>query len=297
MCASVDNSLLLPFPWQNYRIQLFLRLRTVTMTTAKQTQTDLDLLCDYSLQLNRWLLKPIGAWPISSTTTKIEKIVSLILNIICYSLVLAAVIPCALHIILEDEDIRSKIIAMGPLSHWSLGGVGYTTLLMHGNEIKWCVEQVKSDWKAATKPEVQRVMLKDARFGRYVVAFCATFLQGAILSFNLLKAFTIETVEAENETRILRLLPLAAYKGLVPVDTNPANEIMLSVQIISGIIVNCSFVGAFSLATIFTTHACSQLNVLMMWITEFVDRSAEHDKCADLKGINDIVEKHLTIYR
>nr|XP_034170983.1 uncharacterized protein LOC117600096 [Osmia lignaria] len=269
------------------------------MTTSKPTviQTDLDILSDYSLQLNRWLLKPIGAWPSSSITTKTERVVSVILIIICYSLILITVIPCLLHIILEDEDLRTKLIVLGPLSHWSLGGIGYTMLLMHNKEIKWCVEQIKSDWQAVTRPEVQEMMIKNAKYGRYVVAICATFFQVTILVFNVINGLTEQVVQVGNETRIVRVPPVAVYKKLIPVDTSPTNDIVLVVQCISGIIVSSGFVSAFSLAAIFIAHAYGQLNILMMWISEFVDQSREHDKCDHLNDIGTIVNKHLSIMK
>lgn len=269
------------------------------MTTSKPTvvQTDLDILSDYSLQLNRWLLKPVGAWPASSVTTKTERVVSVILIVICYSLILITVIPCLLHIILEDEDLRTKLIVLGPLSHWFLGGIGYTMLLMHNKEIKWCVDQVKSDWQAVTRAEIQEVMLRNAKYGRYVVAICATFFQVAVLIFNVINGLTEQVVRVGNETRIIRVPPVAVYKKLIPVDTSPTNDIVLVVQCISGILVNSTLVGAFSLAAIFTAHAYGQLSILMMWISEFVDQSWENDKCDRFNDIGTIVNKHLSIMR
>ncbi|XP_029048306.1 odorant receptor 4-like [Osmia bicornis bicornis] len=264
------------------------------MTTVKPTTLQTDL--DYSLQLNRWLLKPIGVWPKSSTTTKTEKVISLILNVICYSFITITVVPCILHLVLEDDDIRTKLILFGPLCHWVFGCIDYTTLLMYSKEINWCVEQMKSDWHAVTRAEVQKVMLKNAKIGRYVAAFCATFMHAAIVFYNIVQTLTTEIIQVGNETRIVRMLPCVAYKKLIPVDTNPTNEIIFVVQLISGFIVTSGLVGALSLATAFTAHVYGQLNILMMWISEFVNQSRHHDKCADLNGIRAIVEKHLTIF-
>ncbi|XP_076393832.1 uncharacterized protein LOC100876972 isoform X1 [Megachile rotundata] len=266
------------------------------MTPGKPivVHTELEILGDYSLQLNRWMLSAIGAWP-KSQSTKFEKIVSILLIVTCYFFVLITVLPCILHLIFEDDDLRTKVIILGPLSHWFLGGVGYTTLLVHNKEIKWCVDQVKSDWRNATRPEVQQLMLKDAKFGRYVVAFCATLMQCAVAWFSTGKALTTEIIMVGNETRIMRMLPCTAYRKLIPVHTSPTYELVLIAQYISGVIVNNAFAGAFSLATVFTIHAHSQLNVLMMSITELVDRS-RGQKSFGLNDIDAIVEKHLSIY-
>ncbi|XP_076393831.1 uncharacterized protein LOC100876860 [Megachile rotundata] len=275
-------------------MQTFPRLRRMTMAPGKPivVHTELEILGDYSLQLNRWMLKAIGAWP-KSHSTKFEKIVSILLIITCYFFVLITVLPCILHLIFEDDDLRTKVIILGPLSHWFLGGVGYTTLLVHNKEIKWCVDQVKSDWRNATRPEVQQLMLKDAKFGRYVVAFCATLTEFSAACFTLVRALTTEVIVVGNETRIMRMLPCVPYRELVPVHTSPTYELMLVAQFVSGFIISCAFVGAFSLATVFTIHTHSQLNVLMMSITELVDESREKSFERDIGAV---VRKHLSIF-
>ncbi|XP_034171930.1 odorant receptor 4-like [Osmia lignaria lignaria] len=256
-------------------------------------QTDLDNLFDYSLQLNRWFLKPIGAWPASLSTSKIERIVSLILIVICYCSILATVIPCILYVILDDDAIQTKLMVIGPLSHWFVGGINYTTLLLRSKEIQCCVQDMQNDWYAVKRLKDLQVMIKNAKFGRYVVISCAAFMQGGVLCYCVITGITTEIIEVGNETRTIHLLPCAAYTKLFPVDTSPTNEIMLIVQCISGFIVNSSTVGAFSLAIVFATHAYGQLNVLMMWITELVKPSRKHPQNAYLNEIGVIVENHL----
>ena len=92
---------------------------------------------DYSLQLNRWFLKPIGAWPLFSTTTKFEKTVSLILNIICYTIVILCATPSLMQIILAEESFYLKLKTLGPVSHWFVSTVNYTALLMKSKDIRW----------------------------------------------------------------------------------------------------------------------------------------------------------------
>ncbi|XP_017795938.1 PREDICTED: uncharacterized protein LOC108577310 [Habropoda laboriosa] len=258
-------------------------------------EANLNSLSDYSLQLNRWFLKPIGAWPPLSLTSKLERIVSYALIVICYCSILFTVIPCLFHLVLEDESIRTKVKVFGPLSHWFVGGINYTTLLLRSKEIRGCVEHMQTDWRIVTRPEDKQVMLKNARIGRYIAIFCAAFMQCGVLGYCVITAFTMQTVEVGNETRIVHLLPCAVYKKMIAVDTSPTNEIVLVSQFVSGFIVNSSVVGAFSLAAVFAAHACGQLSVLMMWIKEFVNRSRDSNKnvCFDKIGV--VVEHHLRV--
>ncbi|XP_012135242.2 uncharacterized protein LOC105661825 [Megachile rotundata] len=251
-------------------------------------QTDPEILSDYSLQLNRWLLKSIGAWPKSSSTTKTELTVSLILTVIGYTTILITVIPAILQLILGDIDLHTKVVLVGPMSHWCLGGIGYTMLLMHDEEIKWCVERVKNDWRSIMNPEMQQTMIKNAKLSRYVVSLCAILMQSAVLGFGVEKALSTQVITVGNETKVVHMLPCATYRKLLPVDTSPTFEIVLVAQFVSGFFVNGTFAGAFSLASAFTLHAYSQLNILATWITEAVDQSSLND-------VGAIVRKHLAI--
>ncbi|XP_050481078.1 odorant receptor 4-like [Bombus huntii] len=254
-----------------------------------------DSLGDYSLQFNRWLLISIGAWPASTSTSRRERIISFILIALCYGFILFTVIPCIFHFVLEDESIYMKLKVFGPLSHWFIGGINYTNLLLRSNEIRDCIHHVQTDWKIITRPEDSQVMMKYARIGRFIAAFCATFMQGGVLTYCVVTAFATQTIEIANETRIIRMLPCAAYKNLIPVDSSPMNEIVLATQFISGFIVNSSAVAIISIGAVFTAHAYGQLTVLMRWINEFVNRSEDQKKSVEFNEIGEIVEHHLRI--
>ena len=257
------------------------------------TEGDSNSNSDYSLQLNRWFLKPIGAWPSSPSTTRLEKIVSFILNIICFTSVIITAIPSLLLMILEDESIYMKLKTLGPVSHWFVSSANYTALLMRGRDIRHCVEHIEADWRTVTREEDQHVMMKNAKFGRYVAASCAVFMQGGVLCFCFVTALTTTEIQIGNETRILHVLPCAVYKKLVNVDESPANEIMLFLQIWAALIANSSTVGIFSLAAVLAAHACGQLDVIMMWITKFVKEAKQRKKTSSFREIGVIVERHL----
>ena len=245
---------------------------------------------DYGLQLNRWFLKPIGVWPSSPSTTRFEKIISITLNVICYTSIILTTIPCLVRMFLEDESIYLKVKSLGPVSHWIVSGANYTTLLLRSNDIRQCMEHMEADWQTVTREKDQWVMLKNAKFGRYVAASCAIFMQGGIMCFIFVTAMDTVEIQIGNETRILHVLPCAVYKKLINVDESPTNEIVLFLQAWSTIIANSSTVGIFSLAAVLAAHACGQLNVVMVWITEFVN---EPKKADGPKGIGVIVERHL----
>ncbi|XP_017759712.1 PREDICTED: odorant receptor 4-like [Eufriesea mexicana] len=246
---------------------------------------------DYSLQLNRWFLKPIGVWPLSPTTQRLERIVSVTLNILCYGFVLLAIIPSLLQMILVDDNFYLRIKTLGPVNHWIVSCVNYTVLLVRSKEVRHCVEHVQADWQMVTMESDQQLMLRNARFGRYVTILCAIFFQFSVLCYFFMIALSTEEIQVGNETKIIHTLPCAVYKELVNTDESPTNEIVLFIQIFAFVIANSSTIGIFSLSAVLAAHACSQLSLVALWITEYVNNSRGMI-AGSRKEIGVIVEQH-----
>ncbi|XP_076760935.1 uncharacterized protein LOC143429288 [Xylocopa sonorina] len=248
---------------------------------------------DYSLQLNRWFLKPIGVWPKSPSTTRLEIIASRLSNIICYGFLVSLPILSLLHLLLEDETLYATLKTTAGLSHWFASSVNYTILLVRSEDIRYCVQQIENDWRTVATGRHQGVMLQNAKFGRYVATVCAAFMQFGVMSFCVVQALTTEVIQIGNETRIVHVLPCTVYKRLVNVDENPTNAIVLYAQIFSIFIANSSTVGTFSLAAVLAAHACGQLDVLMVRINEFVETAGDKKRTVEIEKIGMIVEHHL----
>ncbi|XP_043517211.1 odorant receptor 4-like [Frieseomelitta varia] len=259
------------------------------------TEKTLDSPSDYSLQLNRWLLKPIGAWPAFTSTSRCDRIISFLLVTLCYGLVLFTVIPCILHLIFEDETVYAKLEKFGILSHWIFGGINYTNLLLQSRDIQYCIRHMQTDWKEVKRPEHLRVMMKHAKIGRLVAAVRIFFMQSGMLTYYVGKVVARETIIIGNQTKIIRVLPCAVYKNLIPFDTSPTYEIVFALQFMSGWIANMSALGALSIGVVFTSHACGQLTILMTWIKEFMNRPKDEKNNLELNEIGEIVEYHIKV--
>ncbi|CAK9819222.1 Odorant receptor Or2 [Anthophora plagiata] len=262
-----------------------------TMSTV--LNTNFNSHSNYSLQLNRWFLKPIGAWPLLSTTSRLERNISIILNIVYYTSIVFTTIPCLLQMLLENENLYRKLKNFATIMHLLFSCANYTILLLRQKDIRYCVEHIETDWIIVTREKDRQVMLKNARFGRYVATFCAAFMHSGTLCFYMAIALKTEMIQVGNETRIIHVLPVAVYKKLLKFDESPTNEIVLFMQIWSSFLSSCSTIGIFSLAAVLATHAYGQLSVLMVWITEFVNKSRNQEKMFPFEKIGFIVEHHL----
>nr|XP_012230116.1 PREDICTED: odorant receptor 46a, isoform A-like [Linepithema humile] len=247
---------------------------------------------EYSIQLNRWFLRPIGAWP-STSSNIAEKILSRSIQLICHLLIAFTVIPCVLYIIFEP-DVHLKLKAFGPMIHWLMGGANYCSLLLRSYEIRKCINHMCADWRTVERTCDREVMLRNAKFGRFVSTFCAVFMQGGVCSYSVITAVTPAIVQIGNITITMHQLPCPFYMELVDARYSPMNEIVLGLQLLSTIIVNSITVGACSLAAVFAMHACGQLNILVMKLDELVDGTENKRETTHQKLVI-IVEHHLRV--
>lgn len=251
---------------------------------------------DYSLQLTRWFLMPIAAWPRESTSTTIER-VSLQAHVLACSFLIAVImIPCMLYVSLEEKDVQMKLSVMGPLSHWIMGTINYWLLLTRSDDIRECVQHMETDWRLVRRTDDQDVMLRYAKIGRFVVGFCAVFMQSGTFLFMIAKAMTSITVIIGNETALMHPITCPIYSKFIDTRFSPANEIILAVELLSCFIVNSITVGACSLAAVFAMHAYGQLSILFSWLNHLVEDEDKGNEFVEQK-LATIVEHHLRVLR
>ncbi|XP_053973032.1 uncharacterized protein LOC128873460 isoform X3 [Hylaeus volcanicus] len=123
-----------------------------------------------STQWNRWLLKPMGAWPLLPNISRAEKCFNWQINAVCYGLISFLFIPCGLYVMLEVEDLYSKIKLFGPLIFCVMAYLKYYSLIFHGNDIRECLDRIEWDWKNVKHLEDRDIMVATANFGRRFLA-------------------------------------------------------------------------------------------------------------------------------
>lgn len=250
---------------------------------------------DYSLQINRWFLKPIGAWPQTDASGIIWKIVMLLHIITCSTIVAFIMIPCALYVLLEENDVKLKLSAIGPLIHRIIGSVNYWTLLTRSDDIRDCIQHMETDWRLVRRIEDRNVMLQHAKFGRFIAGICGVIMQGGAFLFSIAKAIKTTTIIVDNETLTMYPMTCPIYSKIIDTRFSPVNEIALVTQFLSTFIVSCSTVGGCSLAAVFAMHACGQLNVLYVWLHELTE-GVKEENVAERK-LATIVEHHLRVLK
>ncbi|XP_053973307.1 odorant receptor 82a-like [Hylaeus volcanicus] len=243
-----------------------------------------------SIQVNRWFLKPIGAWPRTNESTGTDRFLVKLLNLVCHSLIVFTFAPCALFILFEDTNLEVRMNAIGPMSHWLMSELNYCCLLLRANDIRSCLKHMENDWKVARQPEHREMMLENAKFGRFIACIAALCMNLGVCSYTIITGFRKTVFHVGNETLSMFQLPCPFYTKLLDVRFSPVNEIVLGMQLMSVFIANSVTVGACGLAAVLATHACGQLDVVMSRLDNMVD--SRKGQTSDSK-LAYIVEHHL----
>lgn len=185
-------------------------------------------------------------------------------------------IPCILYMLFEKEDIKSRLTAAVPLIHRLMGSINYWILLRRKKDIHRCIQHMEADWKLIRKNDDREVMLQYAKIGRFIAGFCAIFMHGSSLIFTAMRVMKTVTVTVGNETFTIHPMTCPMYSKIVDARFSPANEILLSVQLLSSLVVASSTVAVCSLAAVFAMHACGQLNVLYAWLNKITEEEKNH---------------------
>ncbi|NP_001229901.1 odorant receptor 37 [Apis mellifera] len=255
-------------------------------------QKEFENLNEYSIQFNKWFSKTIGVWPLPSSTSKFEKIMTRILILFCWIIALFDAISGLLHFVLVKEDIIIKLKSLAPISYIFGGGLNYAVLLLRKDDILYCIEHMETDWKTITRMTDRQIMLKNAKIGRIISCCILAFMQVSAVCFCTVLGVFKRTIKIGNESMEIYVLPSPIYK--IPVDTNPGHDIVLGFQYLAAYITSATVVSAFSFATVFACHASGQLTIMIIWIKEFINRPQKENKNR-IDEISVIIEHHMRI--
>lgn len=249
-----------------------------------------------SIQWNRWILKPMGLWPNSSNVSRFDKCLYWSINAVCYLLIFYLIIPCGLYMVFDMENLYKEIKLFGPLIFCVAAFVKYHWLIIRGDNIRECMEQIKWDWRNIEYIKDKDIMAINANFAKRIVTICAIFMFTACTFYFLIIPLALRRIfiQTDNVTFIPVMYPFSSY--IADVRYPPVNEIIFSIQFLAGVLINAITVGACSLAAVLAVHACGQMEVLMCWLKHLVDGRPDMGKTLD-ERVAKIVSQHVRILK
>ncbi|XP_011158761.2 odorant receptor 82a isoform X2 [Solenopsis invicta] len=264
--------------------------KTIPVAIIYDHKKDVQL----SIQLNRWILKPLGAWPKSIKISRAERCAYALVNIICICLIAFLFIPCAIFVALEMDDIYNILKLTGPLNFCLMATVKYSAMIFRENDIRSGIEHITNDWMNTRHYGDHKIMTRSAKFGQRLVKICAFFMYGGATFYYLALPFSLGKITENDGNLTYRPLMYPVASVIVDARRNPINEIFFWMQFFSGFIVHSITTGACSIAAVFAMHAYGRLEVLMQWIEHFVDgREDLYDNVDERLAM--IVQQHVRI--
>ncbi|XP_019699413.2 odorant receptor 63a-like isoform X2 [Harpegnathos saltator] len=247
-----------------------------------------------SIQLNRWIMKPIGVWPRSIEISWAERLVYMLVNVICVSLIGFLFIPCAIYIALEVEEIYDMLRLFGPMSFCLMAVVKYSSLICRENDIRRGIEHIENDWMNTRHYDDRSIMIRNAKFGRRLVAICAFFMYGGAVFYYLAMPFSHGKITELGSNLTYRPLVYPVARLIVDARYSPVSEIFFWLQCVSGFLTHSITTVACSLAAVFVMHAYGRMEVLMKWIEHLVD--GREDFCSNVDDrLAMIVQQHVRV--
>ncbi|XP_076675606.1 uncharacterized protein LOC143372873 [Andrena cerasifolii] len=235
----------------------------------------------YTLEMCQWALKPIGLWHlVYRRTSSLQKILSNGLLAWCSFFLVITMVPPINHVIFIEKNMNKRVKMVSGLL-FSVGTmVKYYYLAAKGSMFQRCIEQVERDWRSVEKSSDRAIMLREVSISRNLISGLAIFRYTAGMLYNTVMPLMTKARLSGNTT--VRVLTYPGYDAFFDTQASPNYEIILSVQIISGLLKYNIATSANSLTTIFITHVSGQIEIQVARLQGFVAEGHEknHDPLA-----------------
>ncbi|XP_076642139.1 odorant receptor 2a-like isoform X2 [Halictus rubicundus] len=248
---------------------------------------------NYSLEMCRWLLKALGVWSsVYQRVTKLEKVFSILMRFTCFSCLLFVILPSAYNMFFVEEDLKNIVKLLGPVSFCTSSTIKYFILGSKGNILRRCIKHVEKDWKMVGDPYHRAIMLKQVSISRFLITVCVAFLYSGGMSYHTVMQFLSKGRSNANVT--MRPIAYPCFNFL-DIQSSPTYEIVFFVHCVSALVQYTITSAGYSLAAIFATHICGQIQIQIARLDELVDenetKSTFHDR------ISIIVRDHAKVVR
>ncbi|XP_033302048.1 odorant receptor 49a-like [Bombus bifarius] len=249
----------------------------------------------HTFQFCHWILKPLGIYFfLHDHVNKFEKIVSVLLIIICCSILQFVIVPFGYYILFYEKDMNMKIKFLGPLAFCVTALFKYGYLGVKSSELGRCVKHVKKNWKMLQDKDHRAIMVRYVTMGRNLITLCAAFMYTGGLSYHTIMPLLSKKKINENIT--IRPLTYPGYEAFFDIQESPTYEIVYCMHCVYVLVTGNITMAAYSLTAIFTTHACGQIKIQTLRL----ENLRKNGKALE-NGIEDhlavIVSEHVEILR
>ncbi|XP_011684709.1 PREDICTED: uncharacterized protein LOC105448045 [Wasmannia auropunctata] len=260
------------------------------VATVYDHEKDLQL----SVQLIRWMLEMIGAWPKPTAISSLKRYPYALWHVICISLISFLIVPSVMSMMLEMERTYVMVKLCGALSFMVLAIVKYISLIFHEKDIRSGIKHIQSDWINTRHYGDRIIMIKSAKFGRHLVTICAGLMYGSAVFFYLAVPYSVGKVTEDDGNLTYWPMRYPVAKMIIDVRYSPTNEIFFWVQCLSGFLAHSITATGCSIAAVFAMHVYGRMEILIQWIEHLID--GREDLCDNMnERLSIIVQQHVRI--
>jgi len=246
----------------------------------------------YTMELNHLILRLLGIWPYGEASSSfLANLKRFLLIVGCYFLLCSELIPTVLYAIIIEKRIRVRLKLISSMMFTILAVLKYSSLVFSMKKVRYCLTCVKNDWRDVANASAREVMMDGTKSARRLLILCSIFMYTSGLYFRTIVPLSKGKIVTDQNVTI-RHLPCPSYFIFFNGQISPAYEIIFFLQFLSGFVKYTITVAICSLAALFVTHICAQLEILMALINNLMSES-EIDNLDTRLAV--IVEYHVKV--
>jgi len=227
----------------------------------------------YTMELNRLILRLLGIWPYTEASSSfLTNLKRFLLILVCYFLLCSELIPTILYVIIIEKRTRIRLKLISSMMFTILAVLKYSSLIFSMKQVKYCLTCVKNDWRDVATASAREFMIGGTKSARRLLVLCGIFMYTSGLYFRTIVPLSKGKIVTDQNVTI-RHLPCPSYFVFFNGQISPAYEIIFLLQFLSGFVKYTITVAICSLAALFVTHICAQLEILMALINNLMNES------------------------
>lgn len=225
---------------------------------------------DYVINSCKPLALCVGLWPINYKHSQIRKIISIILNIIAILLILQRFLFTVIFSTFVLKSITLRIAISAPACYHICNLIKYIVILFRIEKIEKCLKIMKEDWRYIENNEQHEVMINNAKTGRYIIFICTSIIFLSGLGYNILAPLLSHSIVTHRNITV-KPFPSPVYGKFFTSGQSPIYEIIFAVQLVTAFFLYSVTAVAISYIAILTMHACSQFDIVMIYLNKLID--------------------------
>lgn len=249
-----------------------------------------------TLVWNRWIFRILGIWPlVYADISLIERILATVSFTLCWSALGFLLIPMIIYTLSEQTVKNEKVKMLGPLSFVILSLLKYLFLVVQHRSIRQCIRLLSADWRNVQHEDHRRIMIDDAAKGHVLSKFCVVFMYCGGLSYHTVMPFLAKMPDNNHNVTVMPI-PYPGFDIIFDLHFKPAYVFVFCAQWLSGIVLFNISTAVCCTASMFVSHACGQIGIVMAQMENLVnDLQSNHVNSEQRMAV--IVKHHVHALR